>query len=89
MTKNHWSDVNTSIDLVDNVAVPHYLAEKKRLGLPADQEAIIILDVWWGWLNSRFREHIKQKYPWLKICYVPASCTPIGQPQDGGTIAHV
>ena len=89
VTKNHWSNAQTSIDLVDHVAVPAYLEEKKKLGLPPDHPAIILFDVWWGWLDPTFLAHIKTNYPWLKVCYVPACCTPIGQPQDGGTIAKV
>lgn len=89
VTKNHWSNAQTSIEIVDHVAVPVYLEEKKKLGLQPDHPAIILLDVWWGWLDPVFLNHVHAHYPWLKFCYVPASCTPIGQPMDGGPIAKV
>eukprot|EP00966_Prymnesium_polylepis_P037282 865795-Prymnesium_polylepis.1 len=29
------------------------------------------------------------KYPWIRLLFVPASCTPVAQPMDAGIIAKL
>ena len=86
---NHWSNQWTSIDLLEKVIVPDYMVQKKKHNLDVNHAAVLLLDCWWGWLDKTFIDHTKTKYPWIKLVYVPPACTPIGQPQDGGTIAKV
>eukprot|EP00732_Lithocolla_globosa_P002205 Lithocolla_globosa_v1_NODE_1379_length_2620_cov_34.296686.p6 type:complete len:103 gc:universal NODE_1379_length_2620_cov_34.296686:1868-2176(+) len=60
---------------------------KEANGWAEDRAAILIIDVWWGWLDQEFRDHVKTNYPWLKLIYVPADCTPVAQPVDLGLAA--
>ena len=53
------------------------------------QICILIVDVWWGWLCSEFRDWLRHDYPWIKLLYVPARCTPKAQPMDAGVIAKI
>lgn len=89
VTYNHWSNQWTSIDLLVNVIVPDYMETKRRLNLGVNHAAVLLLDCWWGWLDRTFVDYVKKNYPWIKLVYVPPNCTPIGQPQDGGTISKV
>ena len=50
---------------------------------------MLVVDVWWGWLDARFRGWLKTNYPWVRLIFVPASCTPVGQPMDAGIIAII
>mmetsp|Transcript_33951 Transcript_33951/g.107875 ORF Transcript_33951/g.107875 Transcript_33951/m.107875 type:complete len:207 (-) Transcript_33951:19-639(-) len=45
--------------------------------------------MWWGWLCPSFKAHLRRTYPWIRVVYVPASCTPVGQPMDAGIIAMI
>eukprot|EP00961_Rhodomonas_salina_P112672 1515804-Rhodomonas_salina.1 len=80
LTHNHWSYATTSISYVELILVPYFLAQKAALGLPANAICIFIMDVWWGWLDKGFCNFVKQNYPWIRMVYVLAACTPHGQP---------
>ena len=51
------------------------------------QVCILILDCFWGWLY--IVPWIKKKYPWIRLVFVPGSCTPVAQPMDRGVIAKI
>jgi hypothetical protein len=88
-TKDHWADLVTSFDIVKFVIVPALLDIKEQKKLGADAHAILILDLWWGWIDPDFRDWIKAEYPWLHLLYIPGSCTPWIQPCDRGFIALI
>ena len=62
----------------------HAVNQCKAFGV---QRCVVLFDVWWGWLDEGFRAWLRRSYPWLSFLYVPAACTPIGQPMDMGIIA--
>ena len=101
-TANHWSDDITSRAYIRDIAVP-YLKKKiaslraiaaadgapmpcKEFGL---QVCVIIIDCWYGWINTGFKQWLSAKYPWLRLLFVPAACTPVAQPMDAGIIAKL
>ena len=95
VTYNHWADDLTSRAYVELILVPylqkmiwtmHAAGKCKPFGV---QRCVLLLDVWWGWLHDGFRSWLRQSYPWLLFLYVPAACTPIGQPMDMGIIAKI
>ena len=43
MTANHWA---TNCNWVDDVLVPFLLKKKAAIGLPEDEPALLLLDVW-------------------------------------------
>jgi len=53
------------------------------------QVAVLVFDVWYGWIDHGFRAWLKKEYAWIKLLYVPPACTPIGQPMDAGIIAKM
>jgi hypothetical protein len=88
-TSNHWSDLVTSIDILVYVLVPFLVAEKARCGFAADKHAVLILDLWWGWISPVFKAYVREHYPWIHLVYVPGRCTPWAQPADRGLITRL
>ena len=52
----------------------------------------------WGWLEgkgaktrppAKFVSWLRENYPWIRLNYVPAGCTPKAQPMDAGIIAKI
>ena len=50
------------------------------------QRLILLVDVWYGWLNKDFRDWLNVTYPWILLVFVPARCTHKFQPCDLGVI---
>jgi hypothetical protein len=57
--------------------------------LPATAHAVLILDLWWGWISPVFKAYVRQHYPWIHLVYVPGRCTPWAQPADRGFITRI
>ena len=88
VTHDHWADINTSKSWVRDILIPYYNNTCKELKLVArTQRCILLVDCWWGWLDREFRDWLKQEHPYVLLLYVPASCTPVAQPNDSGVIA--
>ena len=89
-THNHWSDNITSKAYIEDVFVPHVKMVCNRDGYTFGQQvAILLIDCWWGWLDQGFRQYVAERYPWIRLLFVPAACTPVGQPMDAGIIASM
>ena len=94
-TYNHWSDNITSKAYIQDIAVPYFkeTITAMRAANPGsckpfgEQICILIVDAWWGWYH--IAPWIKQKYPWIRLVFVPAKCTPVAQPMDAGVIAKL
>ena len=39
-----------------------------------------------GWFHTEFRELLKMEHPFVLLLFLPARCTPVGQPNDAGII---
>jgi hypothetical protein len=74
-TPNHWSTVDTTIEFIDRHAVPIMQKRKRDRQEPADTNCIMFLDCWHGHTAAKVRMHVRKKYPWLHILYIPANCT--------------
>jgi hypothetical protein len=96
-TSNHWSDDITSRAYVKDIAAPYF---KKKIEALRDvdpslskpygeQVCILIVDCWYGWIDAGFKEWLSARYPWLRLIFVPAACTPVAQPMDAGIIAKI
>ena len=97
VTPNHWSDDVTSRAYIEDVAVPYFKAEIEALRAQDEalskpfgvQVCVLIVDCWYGWIDEGFKNFLKTKYPWIRLLFVPASCTPVAQPMDAGIIAKI
>ncbi|KIJ46782.1 hypothetical protein M422DRAFT_98876, partial [Sphaerobolus stellatus SS14] len=67
---------------VHKILVPYFQCQKKKLGLPEDQECIFQLDVWSVHRSKEFRDFMRINYPWIILEYVPGGCTGLWQPCD-------
>jgi hypothetical protein len=85
-TFNHWASIMTSKAFVVDVLVPYFksVIAPDKFG---KQVCIFVIDVWYGWISPEFRDWMKTEYPWIRLIYVPACCTPSGQPLDKGLMA--
>ena len=101
-TANHWSDDITSRAYVRDIAVPYFKKKINALRTIASlddspmpckefgvQICVIIVDCWYGWIDKGFKQWLSAKYPWLRLLFVPAACTPVAQPMDAGVIAKL
>ena len=96
-TSNHWSDDVTSYAYIVDVAVPFFKRRIQQLLAtdPAackpfkEQACVLIVDIWWGWIDPKFKAWLASTYPWIKLLFVPGSCTPVAQPMDAGIIAKI
>ncbi len=83
VTHDHWADVNTSKSWVQDILAPYYLRMCEKLGLVVGtQKCVLLVDCWWGWLDVEFRNWLKQEHSYVLLLFVPACCTPVGQPND-------
>ena len=89
---------------IQDIAVPyfkefitseHTAGRCKSFG---DQVCVVVVDTWWGWLEGKAKKHrasaefkswLTKTYPWIRLIYVPAGCTPVAQPMDAGIIAKL
>ena len=90
-TPTHWANILTSHAILDFIIVPWLLAKKNALGLLPDHVCVLIVDCWYGWKDQdkgktlqKFPDYVRERYPWLKLLFVPAACTDLVQPADRG-----
>lgn len=96
-TPNHWSDDITSRDYIETIAAPYFKRKIESLRAVdgsfcqpyGTQVCVVIVDCWYGWIDPGFKNFVEQKYPWIRLIFVPASCTPVAQPMDAGIIAKL
>lgn len=74
-TPNHWASFESTVQWLGTVLVPHAMAVKCRLSLPADYPCLLIWDVWHQHRSRETLEYIRMNFPWIKIVYVPANTT--------------
>ena len=79
-TPNHWSTEQTNMDFINYILVPYFKEQRRVLELPADQPALVILDVF----AAHRTENVKALYAEHNILleFVPANCTGELQPLD-------
>jgi hypothetical protein len=70
VTIDHWTNERTTIEWIDEILVPYLRSVGGGLGTIC----VVILDVWWGQTDQRWRDHLAS-YDWIKLLFVPASCT--------------
>ena len=96
-TDNHWADDVTSKALVKDIVVPFFRRKINQLRAVNEssckafgmQVCVLIVDVWYGWLDAGFKTWLSATYPWIRLLFVPARCTPVAQPMDRGVFAKI
>ena len=78
--ENHWSNETETIKFVQEIINPRAIAVRKAKGLPADQKALLIWDVFKGQCTNKVN-HLLENLN-IKVIYVPANMTHFFQPLD-------
>lgn len=79
-SKSHWSTTETMLRYVEKIVEPYLTNCKKALGLPQNQKALCIFDVYAAHRNPDLLSLLKKHD--VMIVFVPASCTSELQPLD-------
>ncbi|CUA68415.1 ATP-binding cassette sub-family A member 6 [Homo sapiens] [Rhizoctonia solani] len=83
-SNNYWSSFDTLCIWVVRVLVPYFLLQRAQHKLPENQRCILQIDCWAVHRSARFRDWMKQNYPWIILLYVPGGCTGLFQACDVG-----
>lgn len=68
------------MDYAKNIILPYIRKVKRQSGLPSNQKALCIFDVFRAQMGEEFLEFLDEKN--IKVVYVPACCTDRLQPMD-------
>ena len=61
-SKNHWSNEEKAIELLQEIIFPYLKKKKEELGLPEDQHALLIYDVFKGKKTDRVLKIIEDNH---------------------------
>ncbi|EIM85423.1 uncharacterized protein STEHIDRAFT_31056, partial [Stereum hirsutum FP-91666 SS1] len=75
--KNHWSNLPCMMAYFRDIVVPYFLGRKLALGYAPDVECRANLDAWVIHRSKEFRRSVRQKWPWLRLGFIPGGCTSI------------
>ena len=99
-TPSHFARHESFTLLIEQNLVPYFEAKIEEMGLvgakkiaelkalgeetPEHQHCVLKLDVYSVHREAKFRSWLKDKYPWILLNFVPASCTKKLQELDVG-----
>jgi hypothetical protein len=83
-TSNHWSDLESMKALVDKIVAPWRLHKIRKLGLPAHQKVLWLIDCWSVHKGEPFRTWMKDTHANILVLFIPPNTTSKLQPQDVG-----
>ena len=76
----HWSNETETLNLVKEVIDPYIKATRKKLGLPDNQKALLVWDVFKAQTTDKVTSELKRLN--LEYTSVPANMTHFFQPLD-------
>lgn len=79
---NHWANLGTMKELMEEVIAPYFKAQKEKLKLPEEQVCVVLLDCWAVHRGAEFRAYMAEAHPSIRLLFVPACCTGKLQPLD-------
>ena len=71
--KNHWQNVETTIEVLINVIFPFFTKKRKEMGFSDNQHALLIWDIWYSHIDEKVRELCKQNF--VTMIIVPPGYT--------------
>ncbi|KAL4443913.1 hypothetical protein ABPG75_011650 [Micractinium tetrahymenae] len=80
--KNHWSDLASMQQYVNNVLAPFRERVIEEHNLGPDTKALLVLDLWSVHRSEAFRTWLASAHPWAKLVFIPGGCTGVAQPAD-------
>ena len=104
-TPTHFARHESFTLLIEQNLVPYFEAKIEEMGLvgakkiaelkalgeetPEHQHCVLKLDVYSVHREAKFRSWLKDKYPWILLNFVPASCTKKFQELDVGINSQI
>ena len=85
-TKNHWSNEEKALELLNKIIFPYIENVKERLDLPSDQKAMLIFDAFRGQTTANVIQHITDKG--CVVLYAPNNMTNYFQMLDLNVNGH-
>lgn len=79
---NHWSNLETMKEYINEVVQPFVSWIIESMELPADQHAILLIDAWSVHRSDAFQNWMRDEFPHLHIVFIPGGTTGIFQPAD-------
>ena len=76
----HFSNEEESLKLMEEIIIPYYRNERRRLGLETEHPGLLIMDVFKGQTTSAVRDLLKENN--IFFTKVPANMTNLYQPLD-------
>ena len=76
----HFSNINESLKLLDEIIIPYVEIERKRLNLEETQHALLIMDVFTGQMTDPIMKKLQENN--ISNVRVPANMTNLFQPLD-------
>jgi hypothetical protein len=83
-TATYWSNLQLMQDFVNEILAPYFEWEKIKLGLPPNQVALWLIDVWLVHGLEGFQDWMAKNHPNIHIDFVPGGCTSVARPCDVG-----
>ena len=80
VNEKHYSNTHESIKLIDEIIVPYIEKEREMLQLPADQPALLMIDVFSGQMTEPVMEKMRENN--IKLVRVPPNMTYFFQALD-------
>lgn len=75
-SENHWSNLETMKQWIDEVLLPYAARRCQEHNLPHDSHIVLVLDVWKVHIGEEFRRFLRgEKYSHIHLVYVPPNCT--------------
>lgn len=70
---SHWSTIDTMKEFFSLVLHPYFQQKKREHGLGDDMGACVLLDVYPVHTRRDFIDWVKEKFPYMKLLYVPGT----------------
>ena len=74
-SSNHWSSQETMQEWCKHIFVPWRDKMIEQHNLPNNAAAVLQLDVWAVHISKEFRAFINNHHPYIRLVYIPPSCT--------------
>jgi hypothetical protein len=82
-TLSHWMTETSLKEWVVKIIIPDYKRMCTQFGATyGEQQVMLQIDIYPVHTSAAFRDWLYETYPFIKLRYIPAGCTPVAQVLD-------
>ena len=81
-SENHWSNQETMQEYIQQIIEPYIQRMIIKHALPANSEAILLIDCWSVHTSDEFKLYMKENHKNIRLVYIPPCCTSMLQVAD-------